>query len=166
MNLNSFAATWSPRTLSILRIVVALVILQYGLAKTFGFPSVPNFANVTPTSLGGIAGLIELSGILLLFGFMTRPTAFILSGLMAFAYFLGHASNGIFPILNGGNLAVVLCFLFLYIAIAGPGPWSVDAMRGNATQGSVPISLRCETPRRMRTIRDGPFLDPLGHLTQ
>jgi putative oxidoreductase len=140
MNLNSFAAAWSPRVLSILRIVVALVILQYGLAKTFGFPAVPGFANLTPTSLAGIAGLIELSGALLLIGFLTRPTAFVLSGLMAFAYFLGHAPNGTFPILNRGDLSVVLCFLFLYISIAGPGPWSVDAMRGNATQGSRALS--------------------------
>lgn len=128
MNTDVLAA-WSPRILSILRIVIALVILQYGLAKTFGFPAVPNFADVTPTSLSGIAGLIELGGILLLIGFLTRPTAFILSGLMACAYFLGHAPRGFFPILNRGDLAVVLSFVFFYIAVAGPGPWSVDALR-------------------------------------
>lgn len=110
--------------------MVGLVILQFGLAKIFKFPAVGMFAKVTPLSWpGGYAGLIELVfGTLLVIGLFSRVAAFILSGLMAFAYFLGHAGGGFFPILNGGNLAVVLCFAFLYLAAAGPGPLSVDAI--------------------------------------
>ena len=127
-----FLQPWSPRLLSVLRIVSAYIFLLHGTAKLLGFPAIPAMANVSLTSLSGIAGILELvGGTLLLLGLFTRPVAFILSGEMAFAYFIGHASKGspLFPIMNGGDAAVLYCFVFLYFAAAGGGPWSVDAMR-------------------------------------
>ncbi len=126
-------ARYSPQALSILRIVAALVLLQYGTAKLLGFPPVPIFAGVKLFSLYGVAGLFELFGsALLLIGLFTRPVAFILSGEMAAAYFMGHFPKGFIPLLNGGNEAVLFCFVFFYFIFAGPGPWSVDAMRRSA----------------------------------
>jgi putative oxidoreductase len=118
---------YTPYVLSIVRIVVALLILQHGLSRLFGFPSpLPSPAMF---SLYWFAGAIELvGGILLLGGLFTRSAAFILSGEMAFAYFLSHAPNSFFPILNRGDGAILYCFIFLYIVFAGSGPWSLDAM--------------------------------------
>jgi putative oxidoreductase len=125
-----FYATWSPRVLSVLRIAAGLLLLQYGLAKIFGFPPAPQFAQLATFSLTWFAGAIELAfGALVLLGLFTRPVAFVLSGEMAFAYFIGHAPKGFFPILNGGGFAILFCFVFLYIAAAGGGPWSLDALR-------------------------------------
>lgn len=119
---------WTPRVLSVLRIFTGLELLQHGTGKWLGFPTAPMFANASITSLSGIAGLIELvGGILFVVGFFTRPVAFILSGLMAAAYFIAHAPRAFYPILNGGELAALYCFVFLYFVFAGPGPWSVDA---------------------------------------
>jgi putative oxidoreductase len=107
-----------------------LLFLQHGTAKHLKFPTVPMFAKLDPVSLPGIAGYLELvGGVLLILGLFTRTTAFILSGLMAVAYFIGHAPRGFYPILNQGELAILYCFVFLYIAAAGSGPWSLDAMR-------------------------------------
>jgi putative oxidoreductase len=135
----AFFTIWRPRVLAILRIVTAYLFLQHGTAKLLGVPAVEMFKNGVPLmSMGGIAGLIEIvGGVLLLIGLFTRPTAFILSGEMAFAYFIGHASKGnpLLPMLNGGELAVMWCFVFLYFAVAGAGAWSVDAARGNASSG-------------------------------
>lgn len=118
-----------PEFLSVLRIMSGLLVLQHGTAKILKFPVVPNMSNVPITSMGGIAGIIELvGGILLAIGLFTRPTAFILSGLTAVAYFMAHAGRNFFPILNGGELAALYCFVFLYLAAAGGGPWSLDAM--------------------------------------
>jgi putative oxidoreductase len=127
--MENFMASWRPQLLSLFRIVSALCILQFGTAKILKFPAVQMFADVTPLSFpSGIAGLLELVlGALLLIGLWSRLAAFILSGLMAFAYFLGHASGGFFPVLNDGTLAIMFCFAFLYLSAAGPGPWSVDA---------------------------------------
>jgi putative oxidoreductase len=123
-------AIWMPRVLSILRIVAALLLLQYGAAKLLGFPSVPIFAGIKLASLYGVAGLIELiGGSLLLIGIFTRPVAFILSGEMAAAYFIGHLPKGFIPLLNGGNEAVLFCFVFFYFIFAGGGAWSLDALR-------------------------------------
>jgi len=106
------------------------LLLQFGMAKLLGFPAVPAFAGVKLFSLYGIAGLLELvGGGLLLIGLFTRPVAFILSGEMAVAYFIGHFPKGFIPLLNGGNEAVIYCFVFLYLSCAGGGPWSVDAAR-------------------------------------
>jgi putative oxidoreductase len=121
---------WAPRILSLLRIVLGLVLLQYGLAKLFGWPAVRMFANVQWYSLWGIAGMFELvGGTLLILGLFTQPVAFILSGEMAAAYFIEHFPHSYLPILSAGDLAVSLCFAFLYISFAGGGPWSLDAMR-------------------------------------
>lgn len=130
MNFDALATSWAPRLLSILRIMTGLLLLQHGTAKLFKIPVVPTFANLSITSLPGIAGILELvGGVLIILGLFTRPTAFILSGMTAFAYFIAHAPKGFYPILNGGELAVLYCFVFLYLAAAGPGPWSVDAGR-------------------------------------
>jgi putative oxidoreductase len=121
-------AAWAPRALSVLRIITGLMIIQHGMGKIIGFPVVPAYANVQPLSLIGAAGFIELiGGALLILGLLTRPAAFILSGEMAFAYFMGHAPKGFYPLLNNGTLAIMYCFTCLYLATAGAGPWSVDA---------------------------------------
>ena len=124
-----FSATWAPRVLSVLRIVDGLILLQYGLAKLVGWPAVEIFENLKWLSLFGIAGMFELvGGTLLILGLFTRPAAFVLSGEMAAAYFIEHFPRGFFPILSEGDLAVSLCFTFLYLAFAGGGPWSLDAL--------------------------------------
>lgn len=110
--------------------MAGLLVLQFGTAKILGFPAVPNFANVAAGQWPiWYAGMIELIlGTLLVIGLFSRMSAFVLSGLMAFAYFMGHAPRGMFsPLTNGGTLAVLFCFAFLYLAAAGPGPWSADA---------------------------------------
>ena len=118
---------WSERALGLLRIVTALLFLQHGLAKHFGFPHVASFDNLKVFSLLGLAGAIEIvASLLLLLGLFTRPAAFIMSGEMAVAYFMSHAPRGFFPILNGGELAVLYCFVFLFIAVAGGGAWSLE----------------------------------------
>lgn len=125
----------SPVLLSVLRIVAAYLFIQHGTAKLFGFPHVAMFDGLKIASLFGAAGIIEtVGGALLLLGLWSRTAAFVLSGQMAFAYFISHASKGspAFPILNGGELAVLYCFVFLYLAAAGPGPWSIDGARGKA----------------------------------
>jgi putative oxidoreductase len=120
---------WGPRVLSVLRIVVGLVLLQYGLAKLFGWPALRMFENLPWISLFGIAGMLELvGGTLLILGLFTQPVAFILSGEMAAAYFIEHFPHSFLPILSAGDLAVTLCFTFLYLSFAGGGPWSLDAM--------------------------------------
>ncbi len=123
---------FAPRVLSALRIVSAFLLLQHGSAKLFGFPHVAYFDNLQIVSLIGLAGILEVvGGVLLLIGLWTRPTAFILSGELAVAYFIGHAPKGFAwaPFLNQGESAVLFAFVFLYIAAAGAGPWSIDAIR-------------------------------------
>ena len=121
---------WTPRMLSVFRIVVALLYLQHPLAKFFAFPHVAAFDNLQPFSLIWVAGVIELVGsLLLLVGLFTRPAAFILSGEMAVAYFMVHAPRGFFPLLTGGEAEVFYCFAFLYLAFAGAGSWSIDHSR-------------------------------------
>ena len=130
MNFDAIALAWAPRLLSILRFVAGLCFIQHGMAKLLKYPPVPMFAKVELMSLIGASGVIELvGGALLIVGLFTRSAAFILSGQMAVAYFMAHATKGFFPILNGGELAIMFCFVFLYIAAAGPGPWSLDALR-------------------------------------
>ena len=123
------STVWAPRVLSLLRIVVGLVLLQYGLAKLFGWPAVKMFQDLPWFSLFGIAGMFELvGGTLLILGLFTRPAAFILSGEMAAAYFIEHFPRSFFPIQSEGDLAVTLCFTFLYLSFAGGGPLSLDAL--------------------------------------
>jgi putative oxidoreductase len=114
--------------LSILRIVAAFLFLFHGTAKLLHVPHQAQFDNVQLMSLIGIQGVIELvGGALLLIGLFSRPVAFILSGDMAVAYFMAHFPKSWLPLLNGGDLAVLFCFVFLYLFVAGPGPWSIDA---------------------------------------
>ncbi|HQS15421.1 DoxX family protein [Reyranella sp.] len=130
MNFDALGAAWAPRLLSVLRIMTGLLFLQHGTAKLLKIPTIPMFANLSLTSPPGIAGILELvGGVLMILGLFTRSVAFILSGLMAVAYFMAHAPRGFYPILNAGELAALYCFVFLYIAAAGPGPWSIDAAR-------------------------------------
>ena len=130
--LTPFQATWYPRVLAVLRIVTGYLFITHGTAKHLKIPHVAMFDQLQVLSLPGIAGILELvGGALMIIGLFTRPTAFVLSGLMAAAYFIGHASRGtpLVPMLNGGELAVLYCFVFLFFWIAGAGAWSVDAMR-------------------------------------
>jgi putative oxidoreductase len=121
-------AAWTPRALSVLRIIAGLMIIEHGMGKLLGFPALPTYANIQPFSLLGLAGFIELiGGALLILGLLTRPAAFILSGEMAVAYFMAHAPRSFFPLINDGTLAIMYCFTFLYLSAAGAGPWSVDA---------------------------------------
>ncbi len=123
---------WEPYVLALLRIMTALLFLEHGTQKLLGFPPSPN-PGPALFSLGGIAGLIEIvGGVLVTIGLFTRAAAFIVSGEMAFAYFLAHAPRNFFPVLNGGDAAILYCFIFFYLVFAGPGPWSIDAMRSRA----------------------------------
>jgi putative oxidoreductase len=130
---------WEPRMLSILRAVTGLLYLQHGLNKFFNFPPTANpraydLWTLTP----GLQGIIELvGGLLIVFGLFTRPVAFILAGDMAVAYFMAHQPRGLFPLQNGGNLAILYCFVFLYLFVAGGGPWSLDRLwsRGTSSGG-------------------------------
>lgn len=130
MNLDAIATAWAPRLLSILRIMSGLLLLQHGTGKILKFPAGVVPANFNLASMPGYAGVIELvCGVLLVIGLFSRPAAFIASGMTAVAYFMVHAPQGFYPILNKGELAALYCFVFLYIAAAGAGPWSLDAMR-------------------------------------
>ena len=126
--MNETLAAWAPRALSVLRIIAGLLIIQHGMGKLFGFPAAPGAQTVQLMSQAGAAGIIELiGGALLILGLWTQAAAFILCGEMAFAYFIAHFPRGFYPLVNGGTLAALYCFTFLYLATAGPGPWSVDA---------------------------------------
>jgi putative oxidoreductase len=126
-------ASFSEALLSVLRVMTGLLFFAHGSAKLLGFPVTPHFAGgVELFSFTGLTGLLELvGGALIAIGLFTRLTAFILSGMMAVAYFMAHAPRGFHPINNGGELAILFCFIFLYIAAAGPGRWSVDAAWGS-----------------------------------
>jgi|SRR5690606_15691075 putative oxidoreductase len=125
----SVYAEWAPRVLAVLRIMTALLFFEHGSQKLFGFPANPN-PGPPLFSLLGIQAVIEIvGGILIAIGLFTRPVAFILSGNMAVAYFMAHAPRSFFPVLNGGDAAILYCFVFLYLFVAGPGAWSVDGAR-------------------------------------
>lgn len=128
MPIDRMGLDWAPRLLSVLRMVSALIFLAHGSQKLLGFPA----SDMRPEmwSFFWVGGLLELvGGALLLIGLWTRPVAFVLSGEMAVAYWYVHAPQSPFPSINGGDAAILYCFVFLYIAAAGPGPWSIDAMR-------------------------------------
>ena len=123
---------YRPQALAILRIITAYLFIPHGTAKLFGVPHQPMFDDLQLVSLMGLAGILEaFGGLLILLGLFTRPVAFVLSGFMAVAYFMGHASQGnaLLPMLNQGELAVLYCFVFLYFVFAGPGAWSLDGLR-------------------------------------
>lgn len=124
-----FLKPYASQLLGVLRIMSGLLLLQHGTAKYLNFPEGP-MNNASPATMGGAAGILELvGGVLLVIGLFTRPTAFILSGMAAVAYFYAHAPGGFFPLLNGGELAALYCFVFLYLAAAGAGAWSLDGRR-------------------------------------
>ncbi len=145
-NLDSFSVRWAPRLLSVLRIVAAFLLMQHGAQKLFGVPAAPpppqqqqvvqqtgqqqapQQPRRTPP-LMIVAGVLEFfGGLVLLLGLFTRPVAFILAGQMAVAYFMAHAPQGFWPLQNRGELAALYCFVFLYLAAAGGGPWSLDRL--------------------------------------
>ncbi|MDO8827523.1 DoxX family protein [Methylophaga sp.] len=126
-----FYAAWQPRVLSILRIVTAFMFMQHGGQKLFGFPA-PQRYEFDLFTLSGVAGVLEIvGGFLILIGLFTRPVAFILSGQMAVAYFIAHAPQAFWPLLNNGELAALFSFIFLYLFVAGGGAWSVDNLRNS-----------------------------------
>ena len=126
MHADNLQNVWAPRVLSILRIVAALIFMEHGTQKLLGFPPLDRPAPEL-LSLSGVAGVLELfGGALLVVGLFTRPVAFILSGEMAFAYWIAHAPQSFFPVNNGGDAAILYCFVFLYLAAAGGGPWGLD----------------------------------------
>jgi putative oxidoreductase len=128
-----FFETWYPRALAALRLIAAFLFLQHGTAKLLHVPHVVDFDSLRVLSLIGFAGMLEITGsVLLLLGLFTRPAAFILSGEMAVAYFIAHAPQGHFftPALNAGEEAVLYCFIFLFLSVAGAGAWSIDGSRG------------------------------------
>lgn len=127
MNLERISA-WAPQWLSVVRIMSALLFLEHGTQKLFDFPPAAEPMALSP--LLATQGVIEVvGGALLALGLFTRPVAFILSGDMAVAYFMAHAPQNFFPVLNGGDAAILYCFIFLYFFFAGGGAWSVDAAR-------------------------------------
>ena len=131
-SLSARAATMQPYALALLRIVTAFLFIQHATAKFFHVPHVPQLDNVQVMSLFGVAGIIELVGsVLLLIGLFTRAAAFILSGEMAFAYFIVHAAQGhaLSPLLNGGESAVLFCFIFLALSATGGGAWTLGGRR-------------------------------------
>jgi putative oxidoreductase len=124
-------STWSPYLLAALRIITGLLFLAHGTVKIFQWPYVEMFKDgVALASLMGIGGILEIvGGVLIVLGLFTRPVAFVLAGMMAVAYFMFHAPASVYPIINGGELAILYCFIFLFLAAQGPGSLSVDAKR-------------------------------------
>ena len=131
MNSGIIPASWSGPILSILRIISGLLFLAHGTTKLFTWPATAYFAEAVPLfSFMGLAGALEIvGGLLIALGLFTRYAAFVMSGMMAVAYFMAHAGQSFHPIQNGGELAIMFCFVFLYFAAAGAGPWSIDAKR-------------------------------------
>ena len=133
--LHDQAVRAAPYLLSVLRVVLALLFIEHGSMKLFHFPPSDQFSGLNLLSLEGAAGVMEFcGGLLLLAGLFVRPTAFLLSGLMASAYFIAHAPRGLFPALNMGEAAAIYSFLFLYIAAAGGGAWSADRLLAGIRQ--------------------------------
>ena len=145
MTTDELETVWAPRLLSVLRIVAALIFMEHGTQKLFAFPPSDN-PGPEVFSLLGLSGVLELvGGALLVLGLFTRPVAFVLSGMMAVAYWMAHAPQSFFPVVNGGDAAILYCFVFLYLAAAGGGAWSVDNLAGLAPRhrrgSSLPSSV-------------------------
>jgi putative oxidoreductase len=130
-----YAATlnrYSPYALAVLRIVTALLFIEHGTQKLFGFPAPPPSGLPAAFSLSWVAAVMEtFGGLAILLGFLTRPIAFLLSGEMAVAYWMAHAPRGFYPVLNGGDPAILYCFIFLLLVFTGPGAWSIDRDRAS-----------------------------------
>lgn len=129
--MNATLNAWSPRALAALRIITGLLFLAHGLVKLFGFPEGAQPGQQELLSLLGIGAVLELvGGALIVLGLFTRPVAFVLSGEMAVAYFMFHAPSSVYPVINGGDAAILFSFIFLYLVTSGPGAWSLDGRRG------------------------------------
>jgi putative oxidoreductase len=129
---------YAPRALAVLRIVTALIFIEHGTQKLFGFPGPPESGLPPVGSLFWFGAILEaLGGFLILIGFLTRPVAFLLAGEMAVAYWFFHAPKGFFPVLNGGDAAILYCFVFLLMVFTGPGAWSVDGRGARQGEGSA-----------------------------
>jgi putative oxidoreductase len=128
---------YAPQALGVLRIVAALIFIEHGTQKLFSFPAPPGAGEPAAFSLLWFGAILEtFGGLALLLGVFTRPVAFVLSGEMAVAYWMFHAPNSLYPVLNGGDAAILYCFVFLLLFFVGPGAWSIDeARRGTATRG-------------------------------
>ncbi len=121
---------YRPHALAALRIVAALLFIEHGTQKLFGFPAPPASGQPALLSLSGIGGIMELvGGLFVLIGWFTRPVAFLLAGQMAVAYWMFHAPRSVYPLLNGGDAAILYCFVFLLLVFTGAGAWSVDRAR-------------------------------------
>jgi putative oxidoreductase len=131
MNRQELETVWAPRLLGILRIVAAILFIEHGTQKLFGFPP-PTHGMPEAFTLLWFSSILEtFGGFLILIGLFTRPVAFLLSGQMAFAYWMAHAPQNLYPAINGGDAAILFCFLFLYLVAAGPGAFSVDGARNS-----------------------------------
>lgn len=137
MDVKELESVWGPRALGLLRIVAALLFMEHGAQKLLGFPPMPVDRSMPEAfSLIWFAGFLELTGgFLVLIGLLTRPVAVLLSGEMAFAYWIAHAPQSVYPALNGGDAAILFCFVFLYLAVVGPGAFSVDGARTRSAAG-------------------------------
>lgn len=131
MNAFNSLGRFAPHLLGVLRIFTALTFISHGTQKILAFPVAPSWGMPAAFSLPWTAGMLEIiGGALVLVGFLTRPAAFVLSGLMASAYWMSHAPKSFYPLLNGGEAAMLFCFIFLYIAAAGPGAFAIDSRKG------------------------------------
>jgi putative oxidoreductase len=129
---------YTPYALALLRIVAALIFMLHGTQKLFGFPAAPESGLPALLSLRGVGGIMEfVGGLFLLLGLFTRPVAFLLSGEMAVAYWMFHAPRSFFPVLNGGDAAILYCFVFLLFVFTGPGAWSLDSALAKRNQGPL-----------------------------
>jgi len=157
MSRASLYSKWTPGLLSVLRIAVALLFIEHGSEKLFGFPLAAQRATDSLTLLSGVGGVLEFfGGLLILFGLFTRPVAFLLSGEMAVAYFMMHASQGFFPLENRGELATLYSWVFLFMAVAGGGAWSLDRLlwrRRSATASSSATPETKPTEPTARTVK-------------
>jgi putative oxidoreductase len=137
---DSASLGWNRRMLGLLRIVAGLLFVMHGTQKWFGYPPSPIMHFPAPlASLAGVAGVIEtVGGTAIILGLLTRVVAFVLCGEMAVAYFTQHFPRGPIPLTNGGELAVLYCFLYLYLVFAGAGAWSIDALIAHSTPGAPP----------------------------
>lgn len=153
-----FKDRYAGQAQSILRIVAALLFILHGTSKLFGFPPMPEgMPAPEPGDILWLGALLELvGGSLVLVGFFTRPVAFLLSGEMAVAYWMYHAPQSLYPSLNGGDAAILFCFVFLFIALAGPGPWAID---GPIEEDSEPGVEGYSAPGGERSYRDEDFGD-------
>jgi putative oxidoreductase len=140
--ISEFASVWAPRFLALLRIMTAAVILQHGLQKLISFPIEP-VPGYTHLSMAGLAAVLEVVAMpMIIVGFHTRACSFVMSGLLAAAYFLGHGFKGFYPLTNGGDVAVLGCFIFLYLAVAGGGAWTLDGFLIQRRDPTAPWPVR------------------------